>query len=247
MELKEKLGLNISDESFKVVLSIRPHHLRMKCVQSALLGLIDPVILARKQVESYVQAINIHGDRSGYYYDLIGDKPEQLKQNEQSFSRFLTKLRDLRNEEYIEISCKPDDICDSCVIGRHCTGTNYLSTSEPKSTANSEMYSLGSIVCDLVASKHIRGKDFIVFSQTITLQNFLGKPLNSEVTPIAEQLEINALIVSAGALRKIYSPGITFDYVELESLQGSNKKAQKKEAILGLCLGIGPEYKPNLG
>lgn len=67
------------------------------------------------------------GDRLEYALDILGDNPTVStvkKHNEELFTHMATFFN-LREDAPVMITRKPDGVCKTCVIGRHCTDREF--------------------------------------------------------------------------------------------------------------------------
>lgn len=128
---------------------------------------------------------------------------ESRQKHQRAVEDFFVKLQILSDDSFAHLDLKPDGMCKACVIGKHCSGTNYRSLLTPRSTVISELNCLNVIRQKLESRRHVMGVDFTTQPTTHTLFDLGGKTLNdpSEGKPVS--IIFNSMIVKVSALRDI--------------------------------------------
>ncbi len=190
------------NESAQPAMTIKPHHLLQREVWGALRGEM-PGLLADGVTSCMVSNKMLANNDYGYYSDVIGEADISGERYKHALELVLNKLATLPNDVVIHLDLQPDEMCKSCIVGRHCTATNYRSEYPPRNVLEGERKILSQILAQLVEEKFKPGIDFVAKPTTHTFYDFEGRPLNSpqESTPV--NVVFNSLLVRAGALRQI--------------------------------------------
>lgn len=199
-----------SPQEWEPVLTLRPHHLAFNIYNRTAIGkgLRPPIMPLVKPMAVLLYPffrLITKKDRSGYFQDLDGDTLQQFTRRIGSVISFQKELEKLKDNDVIHLDIKPDPICNSCVIGRHCTATNYMSRGGKSSidTMKGEIYSLMLIYEALTKNDCKEGEDFIFKKASHILTDFRGQDLRAQENLEEVSVEFSSLLVKAGALRKI--------------------------------------------
>ncbi|HVT01665.1 MAG TPA: hypothetical protein VHE53_05575 [Patescibacteria group bacterium] len=102
-----------------IAATIRFHHFENPVVRESLLGFATP-----DRIEWYVGEVNFDDD---YHRDVFGEgTEEELSYVTRTISAYSKLLAGLPDDSWIKLTKQPDPMCESCVIGKHCTADNYI-------------------------------------------------------------------------------------------------------------------------
>lgn len=201
-------GLLLADKKVKWVpsVSLRPHHVFDSRTQDAIAERKNfvPVLLRTSlHVPPIILAV-LATDPSGYMDDVWGKNIGNIFSHQRTINEFFDQLCNLSGQDVIHLDLQPDGICKSCVVGKHCSGTNYKSLfCRPSNTMENEKDCLSEICSALRSNGFKEGKDFIFRPTTHILFDFLGKDLKDQNDPRQITIKFNSMLVKVSALRKI--------------------------------------------
>ncbi len=182
--------------------SMAPHHFRAGLTIEALLPESEWPTIELAQQEAYCLQNNSQVDPI-YFRDIFGpDSRVGLSHYTASLTRYYALLRRLPNDSYIHLDIKPDGICNSCVVGKHCTAVNYKTSTNPEG-AVTEAQALGTIRGDLEILGFERGIDFITVFTLAPYYDYGSQELNKVRRPRKVLIPFNSMIVRTGALREV--------------------------------------------
>ena len=192
--------------------TIRPHHLLWNfTVRDALRGnltSLQRIITAKLDAESLRNKTLQTQDPTGYYADVIGNSATDMETYQEKYKDFLALLTNLPYDSFVHLDIKPDGLCNSCIIGKHCTATNYKSDSGPSGdTVADETRGLMQIFQKLEQSGCELGKDFFVRQTTHTIYDLHGQSLKDAREATPKKVVFNSIVVRTNALRKTLSRG----------------------------------------
>lgn len=185
-------------------ITIRPHHVLLDSVRDALTRRRRAPVIAERCTSRLLNLMIISGDDlSGYYSDVLGVAYQGWQEFQRAAEDFFTRLQDLPDDSFAHLDLKPDGMCEACVIGRHCSGTNFITNFPSGSTVQSELNCLRQIRQTLELKGYVMGVDFTTQPTTHRLYDFGGRTLNTHPAGEPKIIAFNSMIVQVIALRDI--------------------------------------------
>lgn len=198
----------IEIEEWAPDVSFRPHHIFNPDVQNALqdkdtprITRTDMMIAAGRIFEAATQKLS-----GGYYKDVAGESVQDALNFHFSKNDFLDRIKTLPDDAVACLDIKPDEICNSCVIGQHCTATNVRTRPWPfpiKNTEKSEAKKMDKIETLLKEKGAKEGEDYIFKDSDYVIFDFDGKALNQAKNPTPKPVNFKSMLVKLSWLRKI--------------------------------------------
>jgi hypothetical protein len=187
------------DPQWEKTINLRPHHV------------FGPeTINAVRQNKNYIRSFLIEiayrlgpiVDESGYFIDLLGESGRDVSKKRRSENKFHETIRLLPDEAVVHLDMSPDELCKSCVVGKHCFATN-LDVNEFGGKVNTaEQKAINQIHISLLQNGYKEGEDFIFQQTSHVVFDYHNQNLYPSQTPTETSVEINSMLVKMGALRK---------------------------------------------
>lgn len=185
------------------VLSIRPHHFLRKDIKCALLNRAAPADLAEAEIPLLLFETLIM-KMEDYRRDFFGSATEEEQGRiTQALERYLADLGKLSDDQYVSLDPSPDGLCKSCIVGRHCTATNFAGDVSSQNPLAQESEIVEKEVGNLELFRYKEGVDFFRKPIVITLYDLGGRSFNSPEPGEARATMFNSLVVRVGPLRRI--------------------------------------------
>lgn len=147
-----------------------------------------------------LQRINLYGATRDEY----GSSMKEIRESLEREANILDIVESLPDETNISLDLRPDAFCQSCVVGRHCSATNFKAGPFPnKDTAESEQKQISNIHLSLLENGFEEGKDFVFRPTNHTLYDFGGGNFKNTPNPEPLSVSFNSMVVKMGALRKV--------------------------------------------
>lgn len=184
--------------------NIRPHHLMLSWVQEAIARKSPPKAIARRVTTSYVSRIPTRPD---YFEDVVGQSKASSGKFEESLASNLLPLSKMPDSGTLGVGPWKDGICGSCVVGNHCTETNYSNEGRLyDADIRGEDTDVQILFDSLAARGFIPGIDFKRFDTRVMLLDY-GKKEIGRVTPVVREENAQGIAVSMGAVRLLIREG----------------------------------------
>lgn len=189
-------------------ISLRPHHFTNPDVRAAIGNKTRPKISRTDLFLRGGQIFERATERfsGGYFKDVTGTTSEDFSRFQLSEKDFLDRLSQLPDDAVVCLDIKPDELCNSCVIGKHCIATNVRTKTWPAPAIDrvkQEAETLDKIQKDLVKKGYQEGNDFIFKSADHVVFDFGGKQLNQVTNPTPSNITFNSMLVKMAALREV--------------------------------------------
>lgn len=189
----------IKVDEWMPIMTLRPHHaVFSERIKSA-------VTLTARPKPPFVttvifQKLNMFG---GYIRDQLGTTVSELREQYKKEAALLDYVETLPDEAKIKLDIEPDDFCKSCVVGKHCTATNYKAMIFPHTdTVAPEQDYVSKVHSALLENGYEEGEDFIFRKTAYTFYDFDGGNFKNVKNPQPVLVNFNSMIVKMGALRK---------------------------------------------
>lgn len=202
MSSKEVLGTP-PDFDWEPSIAVRAHHVKTYAGSKLrnTLRLYNPINITRAMIATLKDS----RDSESYGRDTVGifGTPEYQK-NEQAVKQFENELKNLPDETVVRIDLAKDRICDACVVGKHCTATNYDHHGRKVDAATLDEGQLNELHRRLLKKGFSQETDFKLLPTTQEFLDYQGEDLwrNSQ-PPIPRVVEYSAMLVRMGALRRV--------------------------------------------
>lgn len=177
----------------------RPHHFEKDEIKAALTG--RTYIREQTPVEALSSVFStLVSQSSGYHQDAFGQSYDRHWESVRVMS---AQFHQMNDDEVIQMSPDPDEICNGCPIGRHCTATNLPTTGNGVDSAFAEARFVKRIHKDLLEKGCKEGRDFIFRPTEHTLYDYAGRTLLEEDNPSPVHVVFNSILVRKSAIRAI--------------------------------------------
>lgn len=183
-------------------LSLRPHHLRVLRPES--FGFIDKLSLLEYPLEMFLAMANME-DQFRYKEDAHWPEKTSNRLRQQEVRESMkSELSTLPDEAVLRLDFSRDQICNACVVGKHCTATNYRYQGRIRKYEKMEGRVIERLERELQKKGCQAGIDFIfVFAEQELLDYHGEKYWSVSKEPEPRVVSYNALLARMGALRKI--------------------------------------------
>lgn len=180
---------------------IRPHHLFYPELIAALKGERSRLAYSFVTGTNAVARI-IKSDASGNLDDVYGKGLGDFLSYRRSEREAYEDLEKLKDDDVIELSPKSDMLCRACIVGKHCTATNYQYADRVVDTLSKEQESIEKAEMLVAGAGYEEGRDFVFEERQIRLLDYGGRKL-SEGNPEVLSAVFKAMLVKTGVLREI--------------------------------------------
>lgn len=186
-------------EKCEPAMTLRPHHL------TGMADLRDAICGEKITSPRHIRGISRSEDpgEKEYYDDVYGERGTSFLRVRNDWYKIFNNVSQLGEEDVVEFSPKPDPICESCEVGRHCRATNFMSVREPGSTIIRESSHMGLIKEALRESGFVYGRDFMLKRGTMKIIDFGGQALDAIENLNEVIVEYEAILVRVKTLREI--------------------------------------------
>jgi hypothetical protein len=186
-------------DAWEPTVLIRPHHLFLSEVADALKG-------KKKSFANRLLFVGVHlvaqkFDKTGYASDISGVGISDVLKSRRSEEAFFDTLGRMPDEAIAQIGLGHDGMCNSCIVGKHCTATNFTGRGQ-----RAEIEEAGKITLlhkTLSGNGYSEGEDFVFRTSAHTLYDYGGEYLNRNEKPEPIDVLFRSMLVKVGALRKV--------------------------------------------
>lgn len=203
MSMKETASSLEDDPTWTPATNIRPHHI-VNWMPRGFVGNLKLYAAAFSSIFYYHARYSEH--YASYDQDVYGsDKmPRHTQRQELNESFLLQGLRNLPGDCVVQLDLTPDDICKSCLIGKHCKATNYKVVGKRQDLVTIEESQLKQIRRRLLREGFQQEEDFKIIQANTTLFDYQGEDLwTNPHPPLPIIVQYEAMLVRMNALRKI--------------------------------------------